>query len=103
MCLATLPSTVASLGLEAKVQQLAAMLQPWQQADPRKEQTMEQIAMAVEDTLEFLQVRPGDLYDQAYWVAGPPLSLPPDPPAQEPLLDSGDLDAPRDHDRPRPF
>jgi hypothetical protein len=98
--LATLPDTVTSLGLEGQAQTIAAMLEPWQQADPRREQTMEEIAEGVSDVREFLRLRPADLCDQAYWVDGPPLPCATtpdgggDPPPSDPVDQAGDTDAP---------
>ena len=63
------------------------MLEPWQQTDPRREHSTAEIAEAVDDLREFLELRPGDLYDPAYWVDGPPLSRPADsiPPDTDPV------------------
>ena len=90
--LATLPGAVTALGLEAQTAQLAAMLAPWQAIDPRREYSLAKIAEEVEDTREFLELRPGDLYDQAYWVAGPPLEGA--PPEAPPDQTSGDTKHP---------
>jgi hypothetical protein len=87
--LGQIPGAVTQLGLVDEVAELAAMLEPWQQLDPRREHSTAEIAEAVDDLREFLELRPNDLYDPAYWAAGPPLSRPvdSDPPTTGPVDD----------------
>jgi CotH kinase protein len=87
--LATLPGRVTALDLDGQfAAQLETMLDPYRQdaVDERHEWTRAEFHAAVAHTRQFLELRPDALYDEGYWVAGPPLgsSAPPnDPPAAD--------------------
>ena len=68
-------NAVAGLNLDGLATSTAAMLLPWQQADPRREYSLEQIANAVSATRAFLAARPGD----ANAFLDPPPDDPPRP------------------------
>ena len=53
-------ATVGALHLEDKAQQVAAVLEPWQAIDPRRENSLEQIAAGVAAARTFLAERPAD-------------------------------------------
>jgi hypothetical protein len=52
---------VPGLDLDAKVTSTAALLRPYQEADPRREQSMGQIDAAVSELRSFLTARPGEV------------------------------------------
>jgi len=54
-------ASIAGLSLEERVTSTAAMLRPWQIADPRSEHSLAQTEAAVLALLEFLRARPLDL------------------------------------------
>ena len=74
-----LPALVAGLRLDAEAEATAALLAPWQALDPRREQSLTEIAAGVAATRRFIAERPADLTDAALW-SGPPRSGGPDPP-----------------------
>jgi len=61
-------AAVATLDLDSRAAAIAELLLPWQEMDPRQEQTVAQIAEAVEATRAFIAARPADL---AAWLAEP--------------------------------
>jgi hypothetical protein len=79
-----LRDTVAGMDLDGLASAAAAMLAPWQQLDPRKEHTMEQISAEVENRVRpFISVRPGDL--NAFLATAPQVYVRPEaPPAAAP-------------------
>jgi hypothetical protein len=80
--LAALPATISSLDPERRVTEIAAMLAPWQDISPLEEVEPAEIASDIEITRAFLRVRPDQLYDQDFWLYGPPLEsdgVAPDP------------------------
>lgn len=77
-----LPDLVSGLALDARAESIAALLAPWQALDPRREQTLAEIAAGVASTRRFIAERPGDLADGALWGEVPRSSGPdPGPPA----------------------
>ena len=56
----TVTSTIGALHLHALADATAIVLAPWQQQDPRREQSLEDIDVGVADVRHFLDVRPGD-------------------------------------------
>jgi hypothetical protein len=91
-----LPDLVSGLALDARAESVASSLAPWQALDPRREQTLAEIAAGVEATRRFIAERPGDLADGALWGEVPRSSGPdpipiPDLLAPDTLID----DAPR--------
>ena len=52
--------TIPTFQLAARVDQIAAALRPWQERDPRREHTREQIDAKVAETRAFLQTRSAD-------------------------------------------
>jgi hypothetical protein len=73
---------VASLGLRERAAELAALLRPWQEIDPRREQTMSEIEAAVGRTRAFVDLRAADL---AVWLGETGIALPKTPPRPTPL------------------
>lgn len=53
-------SRVLELDLDSRAAGLAALLEPWQEQDPRREYSLEEIEATVALTRDFLAVRPGD-------------------------------------------
>lgn len=66
--LTALGAQIAGLDLDGRAASLAAALAPWQQRDPRREDTLEEIAADVGAVRAFLAARPGDL---TAWLAIP--------------------------------
>lgn len=94
-----LPGLVESIGLDQKATEIAALLAPWQQIDPRREHSLEQIDAAVADVQAYLRGRPAELADPFFWgeasdpeVPGPPQV--PEVPASPPLESRADRDPP---------
>ena len=54
-------SSVVALDLDSRAASLAAMLEPWQEADPRREYSMDAIRAEVSATRAYLALRPGDV------------------------------------------
>jgi CotH kinase protein len=67
-------TAVAGAGLDSLAVATADRLQPWQAIDPRKEESVGQIAAAVAAARAFLAARPGEADE---WLAG---HVPPSPP-----------------------
>jgi CotH protein/lamin tail-like protein len=63
-------STIGAFGLDALADATATALAPWQELDPRREETLAEIDAGVAATHEFLRVRPGDA---AAWLALAPV------------------------------
>lgn len=59
--LAGLPALVAPLNLDELAVHTSELLVPWQEEDPRRPYSMEQIAGAVERTRAFIAARPGEV------------------------------------------
>jgi hypothetical protein len=81
-------SRIGELDLDARAASTAALLAPWQQKDPRREYSLEDIRTAVEATRGFLKVRPDDA---AEWldlhVSQPPTGTPAvSPPTEKPAV-----------------
>lgn len=51
---------IATLPLDALAEHLAGLLEPWQEDDPRKEQTQSEIAAKVAQARAFITARPGE-------------------------------------------
>ena len=66
-------SGIGELDLDARAASTAALLAPWQEKDPRREYSLEEIQAAVKATRDFLEVRPDDA---AEWL-DPQVSQPP--------------------------
>lgn len=79
----------ATTGLDAQAAALKTMLAPYQVAvtDDRHEFDAADFNQAVSDLRVFLARRPAQLFDPAFWVAGPPLELSAPPPG-EPAADT---------------
>ncbi|HMS61317.1 MAG TPA: CotH kinase family protein [Solirubrobacteraceae bacterium] len=73
--LIALPARVGALDLDARASSLAAALAPWQQLDPRREDSLDEITAGVAAVRAFIAARPADL---AAWLAapGPPQPAP---------------------------
>ena len=69
-------SVAAELDLVGLATSTAEVLEPWQELDPRKEFTVEQLASGLNDVRAYLLERPADV---DAWLA-PPHPPPPDPP-----------------------
>lgn len=70
-------SLVSGLDLDARAASTAALLAPWQEMDPRREYSLEDISTAVGATRDFLAARPGEA-DAWLSVTTPPETTPPD-------------------------
>jgi len=68
-------STIAGLDLDALADDTAAMLTPWQEIDPRREQTIDEIDAAVAGVHDFLAMR---VLDAAAWSTPPVVTGVPD-------------------------
>jgi hypothetical protein len=66
--------SIAGLGLPHRIDEIVAAIGPWQVADPRREQTMKEVDLAIARVREFVERRPEDV---AVWLGEP---LPPAPP-----------------------
>src|SRR4029078_13479182 len=66
-------TSVPGLSLDALAVETANRLRPWQELDPRREYSLEQIDAGVQSTRDFLAARQGDA---AAWLfpAGPHIS-----------------------------
>ncbi len=87
----SLPGLAESLDLDQEVTEIAAMLAPWQQLDPRREHSLEQIEAAVAGVHAFLKTRPEDVADPLYWGEAPA----PEDPASPPLESRADRESPQ--------
>ena len=76
--LALVRTRVEGLDLEGRATAVAAALEPWQALDPRRDQSLLDIANAVADTKAFLAERPLDV---ERWLASELPVTPPVPPA----------------------
>jgi hypothetical protein len=74
--LADVRATIDALHLDELATSTAAMLRPWQIADPRREHSLEHIQAAAAATAEFVRTRPLD----SYWLYPPPEEQQPPPP-----------------------
>jgi len=73
-------SRAAGLDLDKRARDLAAALAPWQEIDPRREQSLGEISGSLAELHAFIAARPGDLEE---WLASEARVPPPDaPPAQ---------------------
>jgi len=72
--------TIGGLGLPHRIEEIAAAIRPWQVADPRREQTMKQVDLAVAGVGEFVERRAEDV---AVWLGEP---RPPAPPPALPTV-----------------
>ena len=78
LALAHLRESLPAADLDELATSTAAMLAPWQQLDPRREQTLDEIAAGVEAVRAFVAVRPSDLESFLYGTpsaADTPLTL----------------------------
>ena len=69
-------SRIGGLDLGSRAASTAALLAPWQEQDPRRESSLEDIQTAVAATRDFLAVRPGDA-DAWLFAVAPPDTTPP--------------------------
>ncbi len=90
--------SVATLDLDSRASSIAAMLEPWQEADPRREYSMDAIRAEVSATRAYLALRPGDV---DAWLSPPP--PPPPPPPDEDPPPPGDDPLPAGGDPPPPL
>jgi hypothetical protein len=70
-------SLIGGLDLDSRAASTAALLAPWQEQDPRREYSLEDIQTAVGATRDFLAVRPSDA-DAWLFAVTPPDTTPPD-------------------------
>jgi hypothetical protein len=66
---AEVSALASGLDLDALAEQTAQTLRPWQQSDPRREHSMDQIDAEVESVRRFIAQRPAGA---AAWLDGPP-------------------------------